>query len=242
MRFLNKVCLVTGGNSGIGKATCLQFAKEGADIIIVGLKIAEGKKVVREIEALARKAIFIQTDISKESQIRRAVKKGIAHFNKIDVLVNNAGMMTFTPLVRTKTQDWDKLMHVNLRAAYLFCRYCYPVMKKGAIINVSSVHAHETTANVIPYAISKAGLEALTRGLSQEYKPSKFRVNSVAPGAIDTDMLWSNPNIKSGKEKLKEKVGKPEDVANAICFLASDEASYINGTTLVIDNGKLNVL
>jgi glucose 1-dehydrogenase len=242
MRFLNKVCLVTGGNSGIGKATCMQFAKEGADIIIVGLKTTEGKAVVREIEAMGRKAVFIKTDISKEADIRNAIKKAIAQFKKIDVLVNNAGMMTFTPLTKLKTEDWDKLMNVNLRAAYLFCRYCYPVMNKGNIINVSSVHAHETSANVIPYAISKAGLEALTRGLSQEYKPSKFRVNSVAPGAIDTDMLWSNPNIKSGKEKIKGNVGKPEDVANAICFLASEEAVYINGTTLVIDNGRLNVL
>ena len=115
-------------------------------------------------------------------------------------------------------------------------------MNKGVIINISSVHAHETTPNVIPYATSKGGLEAFTRGLSLEYTSEKVRANCVAPGAVDTPMLWSNPNIKNGKEKIEGAVGKPEDIAAAICFLASDEAWYINGTTLAIDGGRLNLL
>ena len=115
-------------------------------------------------------------------------------------------------------------------------------MEQGAIVNVSSVHAHRTTGNVVPYATSKGGLEAFTRGLSQECKAKKVRVNSLAPGAVNTPMLWSNPNVKSGEEKLEGEIAQPEAIAAAICFLASDEASFIDGTTLVVDGGRLVTL
>jgi glucose 1-dehydrogenase len=110
------------------------------------------------------------------------------------------------------------------------------------VVNTSSVHAHETTPNVLPYAASKGGIEAFTRGLSLEYPREQARFNAVAPGAVDTPMLWNNPNVKSGKEKIEGVIGKPEELAAAICFLASDEASYINGTTLIVDGGRLNIL
>src|SRR3982750_2680791 len=108
----------------------------------------------------------------------------------------------------------------------------------SAIVNISSVHAHETTRNVVPYASSKGGIEAFTRGFSEELADKKIRINCVAPGAVDTPMLWSNPNIKSGTEKIDGAVGKPEDIAAAICFLASTEARFITGTTLVVDGGR----
>jgi len=115
-------------------------------------------------------------------------------------------------------------------------------MQKGAIVNVSSVHPHATTANVVPYASSKGAMEAFIRGVSLEYPTSILRINCVAPGAVDTPMLWNNPNVKSGREKIEGAVGKPEELAAAICFLASEEASYINGTTLVVDGGRLDIL
>ncbi len=115
-------------------------------------------------------------------------------------------------------------------------------MKNGAIVNISSVHAHETTANVIPYASSKGAMEAFVRGASQEYPSTQVRFNCVAPGSVDTPMLWDNPNVKSGIEKPTGAIGKPEELASAICFLASDEASFINGTTLVADGARLNKL
>ena len=130
-------------------------------------------------------------------------------------------------------------MAVNLRSVFLFCKYCIPHMTKGAIVNTSSVHAHQTTPNVLPYAATKGGIEAFTRGLSLEYPADKARFNCVAPGAVDTPMLWNNPNVKSGKEKITGAIGKPEDLAAAICFLAADDATYINGTTLVVDGGRL---
>ena len=114
-------------------------------------------------------------------------------------------------------------------------------MMNGSIVNISSVHAHETTANVVPYASSKGALEAFVRGVSLEY-PGKLRINCVAPGAVDTPMLWNNPNVKSGAEVVSGAIGKPTELAAAICFLASDEASFINGTTLVVDGGRLDIL
>src|SRR5205085_5236008 len=115
-------------------------------------------------------------------------------------------------------------------------------MQHGAVVNVSSVHGHQTTPNVLPYAASKGGTEAFTRGLSLEYPPTQARFNCVAPGAVDTPMLWNNPNVKSGKEKVEGEIGKPEELAAAICFLASEDASFINGTTLIVDGGRLDIL
>jgi NAD(P)-dependent dehydrogenase (short-subunit alcohol dehydrogenase family) len=112
----------------------------------------------------------------------------------------------------------------------------------GAFVNISSVHAHETTANVVPYASSKGGMEAFTRGFSQELEARKLRINCVAPGAVNTPMLWNNPNVKSGVEKIEGAVGEPEDIAAAICFLAADEARFITGTTLAVDGGRLDIL
>lgn len=118
----------------------------------------------------------------------------------------------------------------------------FTVHAKGAIVNVSSVHAHDTTANVIPYAASKGALEAFTRGVSREYDSNQVRINCVVPGAVDTQMLWSNPDMQSGQEKIEGNIGKPEDIAEAICYLASEQAKYVNGTTLVVDGGRLNIL
>jgi glucose 1-dehydrogenase len=242
MRFLNKVCLITGGASGIGKATSMAFAKEGAFVLVIDLNENNGKQTVSEINAAGGKASFIKTDISQSSEIKRAVQFAIDTWNRIDILVNNAAMMTFKKIVDLEEAEWDKVQAVNIKSVFLFCKYAVPHMQGGAIVNVSSVHAHETTANVIPYSTSKGGMEAFTRGMSREYEAAQFRINCVAPGAVDTPMLWSNPNIKSGVEKVEGAIGKPEDLASAICYLASDEARYINGTTLVVDGGRLDIL
>lgn len=242
MRFNKKVCLVTGGGSGIGKATCSRFAAEGASVIVIDRDERNGIDTVNEIISKNGDAMFIKTDISSPDEITACVKSVVAKYKKIDVLVNNAAMMTFKPIVDLELYEWDQVMNVNLRSIFLFSKLCLPYMNGGAIINISSVHAHETTANVIPYATSKGGIEAFTRGMSREYPVKKARFNAVAPGAVDTPMLWSNPNVKSGKEKIEGQIGKPEELAAAICFLASDEASYINGTTLVVDGGRLDIL
>lgn len=242
MRFKDKVCLVTGGTSGIGRSACLRFAAEGGIVIVVGRNDDEGAETVGLIEKDKGTAIYIKADIGFPEQIKNCIDRVIEKYRRLDVIVNNAAMMTFEKVVDLEIEEWDQLMHVNLRSVFLFCKYGLPHMKNGAIINISSVHGHQTTPNVLPYAASKGGLEAFTRGLSLEYKPDVSRFNCIAPGAIDTPMLWSNPNVKSGREEITGAIGKPEDLAAAICFIASDEAAYINGTTLVVDGGRLDIL
>jgi glucose 1-dehydrogenase len=242
MRFSNKVCLVTGAGSGIGKATAEQMAAEGGKLLIIDRDETGGNETVAAIKSKGGEAVFALCDIAKEDEIVAAVQKAHNTWQRIDVVVNNAAMMTFKKVVDLSSEEWDRVMAVNLRSVFLFCKYCIPYMNSGSIVNISSVHAHETTANVVPYASSKGAMEAFIRGVSMEYPATQLRINCVAPGAIDTPMLRNNPNIKSGMEKLEGAIGKPEQVAAAICFMASDEASFINGTTLVVDGGRLDIL
>ncbi len=242
MRFENKICLVTGGGSGIGRATCIRLASEGGTVIVVDINEQHGNETVSLIQQQKGNAIFIKTDISVSAEIENCVKTVINQYKRIDILVNDAAFMTFNKIVDLAESDWDKVMNINLKSVFLFCKYSLPYMKKGAVVNISSVHAFETTANVLPYAATKGGIEAFTRGLSLEYNSNQARFNCVAPGSVDTPMLWSNPDIKDGVEKMQGAIGKPEELAAAICFMASDEASFVNGTTLVVDGGRLDIL
>lgn len=243
MRFENKICLVTGGGSGIGRAACQRFAAEGGKVAVVDLSAAHGDETVQSITQGGGEAIFFAADVANSQQVRAAIEGTVAKWGRIDVVVNDAAMMTFASLVDLPEEDWEKVMAVNLRSVFLFCKYAVPHMPEGAaIVNISSVHAHETTKNVVPYATSKGGMEAFTRGFSEELAERKIRINCVAPGAVDTPMLRNNPNIKSGAEKVEGAIGQPEDLAAAICFLAADEARFITGTTLVVDGGRLDLL
>jgi NAD(P)-dependent dehydrogenase (short-subunit alcohol dehydrogenase family) len=240
MRFSDKVCLVTGAGSGIGKAIAKQFGAEGARVAVVDLNESHGKATAQEIGG---EAIFARCDVGNPEDIRSAIRAAVDKWNRIDVVVNDAAMMTFQPILDLPDEDWNKVLNVNLRSVFLFCKYAVPHMPQGgAIVNISSVHAHETTKNVVPYASSKGGMEAFIRGFSEEMEDRKIRVNCVAPGAVDTPMLWNNPNVKSGAEKVQGAIGKPEDIAAAVCFLASAEARFINGTTLIVDGGRLDIL
>jgi glucose 1-dehydrogenase len=242
MRFTDKVCIVTGGTSGIGRATAERMGEEGGKVLIVGRDEERAKEVIDYINSKGGEAQFADVDIADAKAVEEAVNQALTTWGRIDVVVNNAAMMTFTPIVDLAVEEWDHVQAVNLRAVFLFCKFTIPHMKGGAIVNVSSVHAFQSTANVIPYASSKGGMEALSRGVALEYDMAKVRINCVAPGAVDTAMLWDNPNIKSGAEKLEGVIGQPTDIASAICYLASDEARYINGTTLVVDGGRLGIL
>jgi len=243
MRFSDKVCLVTGGGSGIGRAVCEQFAREGGKVTVVDLKEEHGQQTIAAIQSAGGEAIFAKADVGNADEVKASIQTTVQKWGRIDVLVNDAAMMTFTPILQLPDDDWDKVLRVNLKSVFLYCKYAVPHMAPGsAIVNISSVHAHETTKNVVPYASSKGGMEAFTRGFSEELEDLKIRINCVAPGAVDTPMLWSNPNVKSGVEKVTGAIGKPEDLAAAICFLASPEARFITGTTLVVDGGRLDIL
>lgn len=237
------MCIVTGATSGIGRATAERMGEEGGKVLVIGRDEADGQQVVDTIAGKGGEARFVAADVSDPEAVESAVQQAVSAWGRVDVLVNNAAMMTFTPIVDLSLEDWDKVMNTNLRSVFLFCKYCIPHMQGGAIVNISSVHAHETTPNVIPYATSKGGMEAFTQGVSQEYDRTRVRINCIAPGAINTPMLWDNPNVKNGQEKVdRANVGQPEDIASAVCYLASDEARFIHGTTLVVDGGTLKKL
>lgn len=243
MRFTDKVCIVTGGGSGIGRAACQRFAAEGGKVLVADLDPEHGNETVQMIASKGGQAAFAKCDVSNSHEVQAAVQAAADCWGKIDVLVNNAAMMTFLPTVELPEQDWDKVLAVNLKSVFLFCKHSIPHMPTGsAIVNISSVHAHQTEAGVGPYAASKGGLEAFMRVLAIELGKKKIRVNCVAPGAVDTPMLRNNPNVRSGKEKVQGAVGQPDDIAAAICFLASQEASFINGTTLIADGARLDIL
>ncbi|GAB3300519.1 SDR family NAD(P)-dependent oxidoreductase [Hymenobacter tenuis] len=241
-RFQHKICLVTGATSGIGRAVAIRLAQEGGSVAVLGRDANEGKETVQLIQKAGGSALFIRTDVGKDSQLVRAVERTIKEWGRIDVFINDAGMMTFDSIQKLDPKHWDELMQVNLRPLFRLTQLCLPHMKHGAIVAVSSVHAAQTTPNVVPYAASKGATEAFVRGLSQEVPHTHARINAVAPGAVDTPMLWNNPNVKNGHEKITGQVGTPEELAAAICFMASPEASFINGTTLVVDGGRLAAL
>jgi len=241
MRFTDKVCLVTGGTSGIGRATCLRLAAEGGHVVALGRDRAEGAQTVALVQQAGGRAHFLTCDLARPAAVATAVGRVLARHRRVDVLVCDAAMMTFAPLAKLPLAQWDQLMLVNLRSLAQLVQLCLPHMPAGsAIVAVSSVHAFRTTPGVVPYATSKGGLEALVRGLSCELDRRHTRINAVAPGAVDTPMLWTNPNVKSGVEVIdRAAVGQPAEVAAAIAFLASAEASFIHGTTLAVDGGRL---
>jgi glucose 1-dehydrogenase len=241
-RFGGKVCLVTGGGSGIGRATCLRLAYEGAKVLVVDIDDS-GDGTVSRICDSGGEAEFFRADVSQSAQVQAAVESAVSRWGRLDVLVNNAATMSFAPLLELAEDDWDRVLDVNLRSVFLLCKYSVPHMPPGgAIVNLSSVHAHATTKGVVPYAASKAAIEGFTRGFSEEMADRRIRINSVAPGAVDTPMLWDNPNVKSGAETIDGAVGWPDNIAAAIAFLASDEAAFITGTTLIADGGRLDSL
>ena len=243
MRFSGKTCIVTGGGSGIGRATCLQMAQEGGYIVVADLDLASAQSTADAIAAAGGTASAAQADVGSSAAVQAVVQTALVRNGKIDVIVNDAAMMTFTPIVDIAEADFFKVLGVNLGSAFYFAKYGAPHMPAGsAIVNISSVHAFATTPNVVPYAASKGAIEAFTRGFAIEMQSRGIRVNALAPGSVDTPMLWNNPNVKSGVEKLSGPIGKPEDLAAAVCFLASDDARFVNGASLLVDGGRLAAL
>ena len=241
-RFEDKVCLVTGGGSGIGRATCLRLAYEGGKVLVVDVEDS-GDGTASRICDSGGEAEFFQANVSQSAQVQAAVQSAVSRWGHLDVMINNAATMSFDSVLELSEEDWDRVLNVNLRSVFLLCKYGVPHMPPGgSIVNLSSVHAHATTKGVVPYAASKGAVESFTRGFSEEMLERRIRINCVAPGAVDTPMLWGNPNVKSGLETIDGAVGWPDNIAAAICFLASDEAAFITGTTLIADGGRLDSL
>lgn len=245
MRFTDKVALVTGGGSGIGLAIAKRLASEGARLVLADINQATLDQAGPQVsQAGAPDVLLSQCDVAKEDQVINTVQATLVKFGRLDVIVNNAGLMQFKPLEQLTGDDWNRILSVDLLGAFYFTKQAFLHMKPGGtVVNVSSIHAIETEALVAPYAAAKAAVCSLTRSSAIEGKPKGLRINVVLPGAIDTPMLWDNPNVKSGVEKINPSdVGKPEDVAAAIAYLASDDAQFVQGAEVRVDGGRLDTL
>ncbi len=245
-RFQGKVAIVTGASGGIGGAIVKRLAADGCKLTLANRdapKAEDAKQhaishTVAEDEDIWNAA---PCNVGDEDEVIGAVKGTLERFGRLDYIVNNAGLMTFKPLEELTRQDWYDVLDVDLLGGFYFIKQGFLHMKPGsAIVNVSSIHAIQTSALAAPYSAAKAAACSLTRTASIEGKPKGIRVNAVLPGAIDTPMLWDNPNIKSGAEKIdKADVGKPEDIAAAVAFLLSDDAAFMTGASLNVDGGRL---
>ena len=241
MRFKNSVVLITGSSRGIGRATALLFAQEGANVIINFCKSEkEADTVVQEIKRIGRDAIAIRCDVSKEDEIKQMVRQAVKKFGKIDILVNNAGIVFDTPFKDRTTEHWVKTLNVNLIGMFMCTKYVTQYMKKGRIVNIASTNGIDACSpNSIDYDASKAGVISLTKNLAQQFAPD-ILVNCVAPGWVNTDINKNLPKeyIKSETQQiLLKRFAAPEEIAKTVLFLASDDASFITGTTIVVAGG-----
>jgi len=244
MKLKGKVAIVTGGVQGIGRAICQRLAREGAKVSIFDIAEEMIQRVVHEMKKEGGEVLGVKVDVSSLSEVEQAVNRVIDNFTHIDILVNNAGITSDKLILRMKEEDWDKVIRVNLKGAFNCIRVVSPLMirrKYGRIINISSIIGLRGNEGQANYAASKAGLIALTKSAAREFARREVTVNAVAPGFIQTGMTENL--LKEGKlEKLLSqiplrRVGKPEEVASLVAYLASDEASYITGEVIRIDGG-----
>jgi len=249
MKLENQVTIISGAGSGIGRATALRFAKEGSDIVIVYHRNdANAQESARMIEALGRGAMVCKADVSNVSAFADVVDKVVNTWKRIDCLVNNAGVFLPAPMLEMTEEIWNETLDVNLKAA-LFCtkavaRYWVNAGRGGKVINIGSVHATRSWATLTAYAASRSGLKGLTQVMALELAPYKINVNMVSPGLIATALprKWAqDPDFRARikREIALNRMGEPEEVADLILFLASEEGNYITGTEIVIDGGLL---
>lgn len=250
MRLKNKIILITGSGSGIGKATALLFAKEGATVIVNDLAADKGQETVDEIISNDGKAIFIVADVTDAHSVKLMVDRVISDYGKIDVLFNNAGISGIGAIHELEPEAWDRVLNINTRGVFLPSKYVIPHMmdqKNGSIINMSSCIAEIGLARRASYSASKGAVLALTKSMQVDYAPYGIRVNALMPGTVLTPFVeqylqTSYDNIEAGYESLKKRqlsgdLLRPEDVAKAALFLASDDSKFMMGSPLYIDGG-----
>jgi len=244
MRLAGKVAVVTGGGSGMGTAICRCFVKEGARVVLVDNRADRGEPIARELGAL-----FVDADVSRDADVRKMIDTAVERFGRLDVLVNNAGApQPPTPIADTTESDFDRLMAVNAKAIFLAARRAVPVMRRqggGVIINTVSVAAIRPRPNLTAYNSSKGAALVMTKSLAIELAPDRIRVNAVCPGPADTPMLSTFVGGDAPEKRAAflstiplGRLCTPEDIANAMVYLASDESSFVTGAVLDVDGGR----
>ncbi|MFH0872222.1 MAG: SDR family NAD(P)-dependent oxidoreductase [bacterium] len=241
MRLEGKVALVTGGGRGLGEAICRTLAREGAHIAVSDIRIADAERVANVIKQMGRKSIAIKADVSMESEVKAMVAKTIEALGTIDILVNNAGICYQGSVAEMPEEIWDKVLDVNLKGTFLCAREVMPILKQkksGKIINLGSL-AGQVGGLVVGanYSVSKAGVICFTKSLAKELAPFGINVNCIAPGVIDTEMTQPFPREEMIKTIPLKKLGEPQDVADSVLFLASQESKYITGQTISVNGG-----
>lgn len=255
MKLLNKVALITGSGSGMGRATALLFSREGTRTSVVDIDEKGGQETVKMIKEGGGDAIFIRSDVSKSVDVEKMVKTTVDHYGRLDILYNNAGIpMSFTPVEEVKEELWDRIMNINVKGIFLAAKCVAPIMKKqggGVILNTASISGVRPRPGLSAYSTSKAAAIMLTKALAIEFAPSKIRVNVINPVAAETPMLAQfiadggakGEQFETGRKRFIDTVplgrlATPEDVAYVALFLASDEASLITGASFDVDGGR----
>jgi len=249
MRLANKVSVITGAGSGIGRAAALLFAREGAKVVAADIKFPAVEETVEMIRRAGGEAKAVKVDVTSTASIQRMFQEALEAYRGIDVLVNNAGYGFAGTVEETDEADWDRLMAVNLRGVYLGCKYAIPIMRRqghGVIINTASVVAMVGIENRAAYCASKGGVAALTRAMAVAHVRDGIRVNCVAPGTVDTpyftEIFAKSPDPAALRKELEARqlmgrLARPEEIAYAMLYLASEESSFVTGSMLVVDGG-----
>ncbi|MFN8518697.1 MAG: SDR family oxidoreductase [Chloroflexota bacterium] len=253
-RFRDRVAVVTGGGSGIGEATALRLASEGAAVVIAEIDGTAGERVAAELRASGGRAMAIRTDVSDHGQVTAMVRRTVDEMGPPDVLVNNAGINVFADPLALSDSDWRRCFAVDLDAAWYGCKAVLPFMLErgsGSIVNVGSVHSFQIIPHTFPYPVAKHGVVGLTRALAIEYAPRQVRINCVCPAYVQTQLTrdgWAaTPDPELARAEAArlhpiQRVGQPSEIAAAIAFLASDDASFVTGAALMVDGGMSLIL
>jgi NAD(P)-dependent dehydrogenase (short-subunit alcohol dehydrogenase family) len=251
MLLANKVALITGGASGIGRATALLFAREGAGVVVADVNAQAGQAVVDEINKSGGRACFESVDVTRSSDCRRVVDRTLREFGNVDVLFNNAGIIRRATVLDLSEEEWDRVMAVNVKAIFLLSREVIPHMRKaggGSIINTASGWGLTGGAKAAVYCASKGAVVLLTKAMAVDHGPQNIRVNCICPGDTDTGMLRSEAQqlgeasdrfLAEAAKRPLGRVGTPEEIAQAALYLASDASSFVTGAALVVDGGGL---
>jgi NAD(P)-dependent dehydrogenase (short-subunit alcohol dehydrogenase family) len=250
-RLSHKTALITGGASGIGRAMAQLFAREGAAVTIADLDESGGQEVVQQIRNQGGRALFVPCDVTLEADCQRAVQFTVQQFGGLDILLNNAGIIRRTTVLDISAEDWDRVMAVNVKSIFLMSRHAIPIMAEaggGVIVNTASGWGLTGGRNAISYCASKGAVVNMTRAMALDHGGQKIRVNCICPGDTDTPMLRSEAQqlgetpeqfLAGAADRPLQRIGQPEDIAQAALYLASDEAAFVTGAALVVDGGGL---